>query len=40
MNDSNQSIRNPANSGAIVDMQNDATTAEDLPSHEVKYFEN
>jgi hypothetical protein len=39
MNDANQSIRNPANSGAIVDIQNDARTAEDLPPHEVKCFE-
>jgi len=40
MNDANQSICNPANSGAIVDTQNDARTAENLPPHEVKYFEN
>jgi hypothetical protein len=39
MNDANQSIRNPTNSGAIVDIQNDARTA-DLPPHEVKYFGN
>jgi hypothetical protein len=40
MNDANQSIRNPANSGAIVEAQYDARKAEDLPPHEVKSFEN
>ena len=40
MNDANQSIRNPANSGATVETQNDTRKAEGLPPHEVKCFEN
>jgi hypothetical protein len=39
MNDAKQSIRNPANGGAIVDTRNDARMVEDLRPHEVKCFE-